>query len=183
MTGFPFTVAKGSDRLGLGRSGRLVSGRPARRRTKMKISLKARNVPKLLGVWVINVAIFSGVASGALDIRDLDAMRVMAAKMAQDPWAGWPYAALLTVVSIFNGVVSRPREGTVGVLEKSSTRLPRVQPFHVQGLDDRSKGDRREVRATTDQTGRAECAMGKMAERVRGRRAGSACVWAVPFWT
>ena len=74
----------------------------------MKVSLKARNVPKLFSVWVINVVVFSGVASGALDVRDLDAMWAVVTKMGENPLAGWPYAALLTIVSIFNGMVSRP---------------------------------------------------------------------------
>ena len=80
---------------------------PQPEENEVKISLKARNVPKLLSVWVVNVAIFSGVSSGALDVRDLDAMSALMARMAQNPWAGWPYAALLTLVSVFNGMVSR----------------------------------------------------------------------------
>lgn len=76
-------------------------------RSRMKISLKARNVPKLLGVWILNVAVFSGVVKGVLDVRDVDALRALLSEVATDPGAGWPYAGLLTVVSIFNGAVPR----------------------------------------------------------------------------
>ena len=38
----------------------------------MNISLKARNVPKLLVVWIVNVAVFSGIVTGVVDVRDLD---------------------------------------------------------------------------------------------------------------
>ena len=73
----------------------------------MKISLKARNVPKLLVVWTLNVAVFSGVVTGVLDVRDVEALRVLLSEVATDPGAGLPYAGLLTVVSIFNGAVPR----------------------------------------------------------------------------
>lgn len=74
----------------------------------MNISLKAWNVPKLLVVWVLNVAVFSGIVTGVLDIRDLDALWVLLSEVATDPGAGLPYTGLLTVVSIFNGAVPRP---------------------------------------------------------------------------
>ena len=74
----------------------------------MKVSLKARNLPKLLVVWVVNVAVFSGVAAGVLDVRDFDALRMLVSEVASDPGAGWPYAGLLTIVSIFHGSIRRP---------------------------------------------------------------------------
>ena len=73
----------------------------------MKISLKARNVPKLLVVWTLNVAVFSGVVAGVLDVRDGEALRALFSEVAVDPGVGWPYGGLLTVVSIFNGAVPR----------------------------------------------------------------------------
>ena len=74
----------------------------------MKISLKTKNLPKLLIVWVANIAVFSGVVTGALDVWDVEALRNLAAGLAQDPGAGWPYVGLVTIVSIFNGSVPRP---------------------------------------------------------------------------
>ena len=73
----------------------------------MNISLKTRNIPKLLIVWAVNVALFSGVVTGALDIWDVEALRALAAQIEQDPAAGWPYVGLVTIVSIFNGSVPR----------------------------------------------------------------------------
>ena len=73
----------------------------------MKISLKARNVPKLLVVWALNVAVFSGVVTGILDVRDVGALQALLSEAANDLGAGWPYVGLLTVVSIFNGAVPR----------------------------------------------------------------------------
>ena len=74
----------------------------------MKISLKARNVPKLAVVWVVNIAVFSGVVTGVLDVRDIEALRALVANLASDPWSGLPYAGVLTLVSIFNGAIRRP---------------------------------------------------------------------------
>ena len=73
----------------------------------MKISLKTMNLPKLLIVWAVNVAVFSGVVTGALDVWDIDALRGLAAEIATDPAAGWPYVGFVTVVTIFNGAVPR----------------------------------------------------------------------------
>ena len=73
----------------------------------MKISLKTRNLPKLLIVWAVNVAVFSGVVTGVLDVWDIEALRALAAEIAKDPAAGWPYVGLVTVVTIFNGSVPR----------------------------------------------------------------------------
>ena len=73
----------------------------------MEISLKARNVPKLLVVWALNVAVFSGVVTGILDVRDVGALQALLSEAANDLGAGWPYVGLLTVVSIFNGAVPR----------------------------------------------------------------------------
>ena len=74
----------------------------------MKISLKTRNLPKLLIVWAVNVAVFSGVVTGVLDVWDVEALRALAAEIARNPGAGWPYVGLVTVVTIFNGTVPRP---------------------------------------------------------------------------
>ena len=74
----------------------------------MTTGLKTTNLPKLLIVWAVNVAVFSGVVTGALDVWDIEALRALAAETAQDPAAGWPYAGLVTVVTIFNGSVPRP---------------------------------------------------------------------------
>ena len=73
----------------------------------MKISLKTKNLPKLLIVWAVNIAVFSGVITGALDVWNVEALRNLASQIAQDPGAGWPYVGLITVVSIFNGSVPR----------------------------------------------------------------------------
>ena len=60
-------------------------------------------------VWAVNVAVFSGVVKGVLDVWDVEAsLRGLAAQIAQDPAAGWPYVGLVTIVSIFNGSVPRP---------------------------------------------------------------------------
>ena len=77
-------------------------------REVMNISLKTKNIPKLLIVWAVNVAVFSGVVKGVLDVWDVEALRGLAAQIAQDPAAGWPYVGLVTIVSIFNGSVPRP---------------------------------------------------------------------------
>ncbi len=73
----------------------------------MKISLKTINSVKMLAAWAVNVAVFSGVVSGVLDVRDIEAWRTLAAEMANDPGAVWPYIGLVTIVSIFNGSVPR----------------------------------------------------------------------------
>ena len=73
----------------------------------MKISLKTKNLPKLLIVWAVNIAVFSGVITGALDVWNVEALRNLASQIAQDPGAGWLYVGLITVVSIFNGSVPR----------------------------------------------------------------------------
>ena len=74
----------------------------------MKFSLKARNVPKLAVVWLLNVTVFSGVVTGVLDVRDVEALRALVSELAKDPWSGLPYAGVLTCVSIFNGMLRRP---------------------------------------------------------------------------
>lgn len=73
----------------------------------MKISLKARNVPRLLCIWVLNVVVFLGVAVGFPDVQELDALRGFSSAVVQDPTAGWPYIGLLTLVSVFNGSIPR----------------------------------------------------------------------------
>ena len=103
----------------------------------MNISLKTRNIPKLLIVWAVNVAVFSGVVAGVLDVWDVEALRALAAQIAQDPGAGWPYVGLVTIVSIFNGSVPRSIKGAAGFLDQASTGLPCVQRTHAQGLNDR----------------------------------------------
>lgn len=70
----------------------------------MKVSLKARNLPRLLLVWVLNVSVFSGIL-GALDVEFTQAFL---SDLAIDPGAGWPYAGLLTLVAVFNGAIPRP---------------------------------------------------------------------------
>ena len=64
----------------------------------MKIDLKARNVPKLLGVGMPNVTVFSGILAGVVDVRNVEALRIFLSEVATDPQAGLPYAGLLTVV-------------------------------------------------------------------------------------
>ena len=73
----------------------------------MKISLKARNVPRLLIVWAVNIAVFSGVVAGGLDVRDFETLRSLFSKVAADPGAGWPYGVLLTMITMLNGAVPR----------------------------------------------------------------------------
>ena len=73
----------------------------------VRISLKAWNVPKLLVIWVINIAVFSGVVSSALDVRDLESVGSLLSEIETDPWASWPYIGLLTLVSVFNGLFPR----------------------------------------------------------------------------
>ena len=73
----------------------------------VKVSLKAGNLLKLFLVWVVNVAVFSGIATGSLDVSDIDALRALISMVASDPGAGWPYVGLLTAVSLFNGSVRR----------------------------------------------------------------------------
>ena len=70
----------------------------------MKISLKARNLPRLLFVWLLNVAVFSGL----LDIQEFATTQTLLADLASDPGAGLPYAGLLTLVAVFNGAFPRP---------------------------------------------------------------------------
>lgn len=72
----------------------------------MKVSLKARNTPKLAAVFALNLAVFSGLVQGVLGVEDLGTLRSLVIEAASNG-AGWPYAALLTVVSIFNGMVPR----------------------------------------------------------------------------
>ena len=73
----------------------------------MNISLKTTNSPKLLVVWVLNVAIFSGIATGILDVLDVESVRAFPLEVAKNPGASWPYIGLLTLVSVFNGAFSR----------------------------------------------------------------------------
>ena len=73
----------------------------------MKVSLKARNLPRLCTAWLLNVAVFSGIVAGAFDVRDLEALRALWSEIGTDRWAGWPYAALLTFVTVFNGAFPR----------------------------------------------------------------------------
>ena len=70
----------------------------------MNISLKARNLPKLLIVWTLNVAVFSGIVTGVLDIRDMKSFLALFSEVTRDMV---PYASLLAVVSVFNGAVPR----------------------------------------------------------------------------
>ena len=73
----------------------------------MKISLKTKNLPKLLIVWVVNIAAFSGVVTGALEVWNVEALRDLVNRLTQDSGTGWPYIGLVTIVSIFNGSVPR----------------------------------------------------------------------------
>ena len=75
--------------------------------SRMKISIKAKNTPQLFVVWAVNVGAFSGIVAGVFDIRDTDALGRLLADVARDPGATWPYAGLLTVVTIFNGAIPR----------------------------------------------------------------------------
>ena len=80
----------------------------------MKVSLNARNLPRLCTAWALNVAVFSGIVTGALDVRDLESLRALSSEIGTDPWAGWPYAVFLTLVSVFNGAFPRSfKEGLV----------------------------------------------------------------------
>ena len=74
----------------------------------MKVSLKARNVPKLAVFWLGNIAVFPGVATYVFDVWDVEAMWTFLSELARNPWAGLPYAGLLILVSIFNGPIRRP---------------------------------------------------------------------------
>ena len=103
----------------------------------MNISLKTKNIPKLLIVWAVNVAVFSGVVKGVLDVWDVEALRGLAAQIAQDPAAGWPYVGLVTIVSIFNGSVPRPIKERLVFWTKPRPGCPCVQRTHAQGLNDR----------------------------------------------
>ena len=49
----------------------------------MNISLKTKNIPKLLIVWAVNVAVFSGVVKGVLDVWDVEALRGLGACAAE----------------------------------------------------------------------------------------------------
>ena len=73
----------------------------------MEISLKARNLPKLFFVWALNIAVLWGVLTGVPDVSNMDSLPVRLSDAIADPTAGWPYAGLLTMVSIFNGMVPR----------------------------------------------------------------------------
>ena len=48
-----------------------------------------------------------GVLTGVPDVLDIDSLGGLLSELAEDAAAGWPYAGLLTVVSIFNGMVPR----------------------------------------------------------------------------
>ena len=74
----------------------------------MKPTLKSLNYPKLLLVWIANVTVFSGVLSGVLDVRDPESFRALFSVLDDDPWAGWPYIGLLTLITVFNGAFPRP---------------------------------------------------------------------------
>lgn len=79
----------------------------------MKVSLKARNVPKLLVVWLLNVVAFYGVATGGVGFRDVEALWDFVSGVAASPapvWASvgaWVSLALLTAVIVLNGLVPR----------------------------------------------------------------------------
>ena len=74
----------------------------------MDISLKTRNAPKLLFVWVANVLAFCGIAAGALDISDVESVHALLPDAAKSLGANWPYIGLLAMVSVFNGAFPRP---------------------------------------------------------------------------
>ena len=67
----------------------------------MQISLKARNSPKLAGVWIGNILLFlvlmvdGWFSSHLADILSLSLIEC------------WPYAGFLAAVSVFNGLVPR----------------------------------------------------------------------------
>ena len=73
----------------------------------MKATLKFWNYPKLLLVWIVNVTVFSGVVSGVLDVGEIPSLGRLFSAIETDPWAGWPYLVLLTLVSVFNGAFPR----------------------------------------------------------------------------
>ncbi len=74
----------------------------------MKISLTASNVPRLLLVWVLNVAALWGVATGTLDSSSgLQQLPTFLERFATDPGVGWPYLGLITIVTVFNGAIPR----------------------------------------------------------------------------
>lgn len=79
----------------------------------MKVSLKARNVPKLLVVWVLNVAAFYAVAIEGDALRDVRALWEIASGLAASPahvWTSvlaWTSVALLTAVVVLNGLLPR----------------------------------------------------------------------------
>ena len=73
----------------------------------MKVTLKTWNYPKLVLVWILNVAVFSGVVSGVLNIRDFESIGTLFSVIETDPWGRWPYICLLTLVSVFNGAFPR----------------------------------------------------------------------------
>lgn len=73
----------------------------------MNISLKTRNTPKLLAVWVLNAVTFFGIATGILDFRNVESVRAFVLEVSNNLGGNWPYIALLTLVSVFNGAFSR----------------------------------------------------------------------------
>ena len=79
----------------------------------MRVSLKARNVPKLLVVWALNVGIFYGVTTGWEGLRDVQALWGILSGLAASPahvWVSvtaWLSVALLTAVIILTGLVPR----------------------------------------------------------------------------
>ena len=73
----------------------------------MKVTLKTWNYSKLVLVWILNVAVFSGVVSGVLNIRDFESIGTLFSVIETDPWGSWPYISLLTLASVFNWAFPR----------------------------------------------------------------------------
>ena len=72
------------------------------------LSMRARNAPKLLGIWGFNVAVFWGVATGALSVSDVDALLALLSEVPQDLWVAGPFAGFLTLFTVINNAVPRP---------------------------------------------------------------------------
>ena len=73
----------------------------------MAISYKTRNVPKLLAVWILNVAVFLGMTENSLDFGIGDILENSLSYTVSDYVDKLPFVGLLTLVTVFNGIFPR----------------------------------------------------------------------------
>lgn len=73
----------------------------------MEISYKTKNVPMLLGVWALNVAVFLGMIESNLDFAIGDVLQSLLPYIVADYSDKVLFALLVALVTVFNGIFPR----------------------------------------------------------------------------